>query len=96
MAAPPTTLVLFARALRLDDHPALAEAAARGPVLPLFLDGPETDLPQPDQVGRPWLGATLDLLDADLRARGPLVRVCSSCWRSARMNRNSRWICSMV
>ncbi|MCB2099803.1 MAG: deoxyribodipyrimidine photo-lyase [Rhodobacterales bacterium] len=70
MAAPPTTLVLFARALRLDDHPALAEAAAKGPVLPLFLDGPETDLPQPDQVGRPWLGATLDLLDADLRARG--------------------------
>jgi deoxyribodipyrimidine photo-lyase len=35
-----TTIVLFNRDLRLNDHPALSGAAAAGPVVPLFVLDP--------------------------------------------------------
>ena len=42
---PPVTLVWFRRDLRLDDNPAVAAAAARGPVVPLFIWAPEEEDP---------------------------------------------------
>ena len=46
-------LVWFKRDLRVEDHRALAGAAARGPVLPLFVAEPEL-WRQPDQSARQW------------------------------------------
>jgi deoxyribodipyrimidine photo-lyase len=40
MATPPPTLLWFKRDLRIDDHPALAHAAAAGPVLPVYVVEP--------------------------------------------------------
>src|SRR5579871_5177360 len=61
------------RDLRLGDHPALAAAAATGPVLPLFVLDPALL----DAAGAPrkaFLFASLRALDEDLRTRsGNLV-----------------------
>ncbi len=38
-----TSIVLFRNDLRIDDHPAFAHAAARGPVLPVFLSDPRDE-----------------------------------------------------
>ena len=61
-------VVWFRRDLRLADHPALAEAAARGPVVPVFVLDPRL-------LGRAlrrdaWIVATLRALDAELQRRG--------------------------
>jgi deoxyribodipyrimidine photo-lyase len=61
-------VVWFRRDLRLADHPALTEAVARGPVVPVFVLDPRL-------LGRSerrdaWLAATLHTLDADLRRLG--------------------------
>jgi deoxyribodipyrimidine photo-lyase len=59
-------IVWFKRDLRIHDHAALAAAAERGPVLPLFIIEPELWL-QPDYSGRHWAFASECL--ADLRER---------------------------
>jgi deoxyribodipyrimidine photo-lyase len=53
MTETPVQLVWFKRDLRTADHAPLAEAAARGPVLPLYLVEPGLWL-QPDASGRQW------------------------------------------
>ena len=65
------TLVWFRRDLRLHDQPALAAAAARGPVLPVFcLDPAEL----PGAAARWWLHHSLLALQASLGRIGlPLV-----------------------
>lgn len=54
--------------LRLADNPALADAAARGPVVPVYIWAPEEegDWP-PGAASRWWLHRSLDALDAGLR-----------------------------
>jgi deoxyribodipyrimidine photo-lyase len=68
-------LVWFKRDLRTHDNEALAAAAARGPVLPLYIVEPEY-WEQPDAAGRHWafLRETLEELRSDLAGLGqPLV-----------------------
>ena len=65
----------FKRDLRVADHPALARAAALGPVIPLYIAEPEM-WAQPDAAGRHYgfLRDCLAGLRHDLAARGlPLV-----------------------
>jgi deoxyribodipyrimidine photo-lyase len=61
-------LVWFRRDLRVADHPALADAAARGPVLPVFVLDPRLLGRSPRRDA--WIGATLAALDTELRALG--------------------------
>jgi deoxyribodipyrimidine photo-lyase len=64
----------FRRDLRLADNPALLEAAAEGPVLPLFVLDPALWKPAgPSRRG--YLGASLRALDAALRERGTRLSV---------------------
>lgn len=69
--ANPLTIVWFRQDLRIDDNPALAEAAARGAVLPVFID---TTAYQKTWVAgearRWWLGRSLAALDEALRGLG--------------------------
>jgi len=66
------TLVLFTRDLRLHDHPALAEAAHIGEVLPLFVLDPRLLRRSPNRSS--FLVQTLQDLRAALSSRGaPLV-----------------------
>ncbi|WP_224823347.1 deoxyribodipyrimidine photo-lyase [Cognatishimia sp. MH4019] len=70
-----TTLVWFKRDLRTTDHAVLAEAAARGPVLPLYIVEPEL-WALPDASGRQWafVAECLEALQQELAALGmPLV-----------------------
>ncbi len=69
------TLLWFKRDLRVYDHPALAYAAAAGPVLPLYIVEPEA-WAQPDASARQWsfVAETLAALRADLAVLGqPLL-----------------------
>lgn len=69
------SLVWFKRDLRVVDHPALALAAAQGPVLPLYIVEPEL-WAQPDASARQWdfVAECLGDLRADLAALGqPLI-----------------------
>jgi len=70
-----TTIVWFRHDLRLDDHPALAAAAARGAVVPVFIWAPEEESPwEPGAASRWWLHRSLESLAAALeRAGAPLV-----------------------
>jgi deoxyribodipyrimidine photo-lyase len=61
-------VVWFRRDVRLADHPALTEASTRGPVLPVFVLDPRL-LGRSDRRDA-WMLASLNALDADLRARG--------------------------
>ena len=72
---PPVTLVWFRRDLRLDDNPALAAAAARGPIVPLFIWAPEEEHPwEPGAASRWWLHGSLCRLAESLAAKGtPLL-----------------------
>src|SRR5947209_19120190 len=65
-----TTIVWFRNDLRLADNPALAEARARGPVIPVYVwaPGEEGDWP-PGAASRWWLHRSLAALDAELRRR---------------------------
>ena len=68
-------VVWFKRDLRVADHRALAGAAARGPVLPLYIAEPEA-WRQPDASGRQWAFAAESLteLGSELARRGqPMV-----------------------
>ena len=67
----PTTIVWFRQDLRLADNPALAEAAARGSVVPVYI----LDDATPGEwaiggAGRWWLSHSLDALEAGLRELG--------------------------
>ena len=53
-------IVWFKRDLRVADHAALAAAAERGPVLPLYIVEPEL-WRQPDASGRHWRFARASL-----------------------------------
>jgi deoxyribodipyrimidine photo-lyase len=72
---PPVTLVWFRRDLRLDDNPALAAAAARGPVVPLFIWAPDEERPwEPGAASRWWLHHSLTRFAEALAAKGvPLL-----------------------
>lgn len=66
-----TTVVWFQRSLRLADHPALAHAAERGSVVPVFVWAPEEEAPwEPGGAHRWWLHESLRTLAADLDAHG--------------------------
>jgi deoxyribodipyrimidine photo-lyase len=57
--------------LRLDDHPALLAAAARGAVVPVFVWAPEEEGAwPPGAASRWWLHQSLKSLDASLRSLG--------------------------
>jgi deoxyribodipyrimidine photo-lyase len=75
MSTTPVTLVWFRHDLRLDDHPALAAAAARGAVVPVFVWAPEEEAPwEPGAASRWWLHQSLEKLSAVLEKAGaPLV-----------------------
>lgn len=64
-------LVWFKRDLRVTDHCPLANAAARGPVLPLFIVEPAL-WQQPDMSGRQWafVAECLEALRKQLAAKG--------------------------
>jgi deoxyribodipyrimidine photo-lyase len=72
-----TLVVWFRRDLRLDDHPALVEAASRGRrLLPLFVLDPALLEGRFASPARAWfLGRSLRALDAELRALGSALVV---------------------
>lgn len=72
---PPHFLIWIHRDLRLSDHPALAAAAARGTMLPVFLWCPEEEGDwAPGAAARWWLHHSLASLQKELSARRlPLV-----------------------
>ncbi|MFM1904072.1 MAG: Deoxyribodipyrimidine photo-lyase [Planctomycetota bacterium] len=69
------TIVWFRHDLRLDDNPALAAAAARGAIVPVFIHAPEEEAPwEPGAASRWWLHQSLERLAAALaKAGAPLV-----------------------
>jgi deoxyribodipyrimidine photo-lyase len=68
------SVMWFRRDLRLDDNPALVEAATDGPVLPLFVLDPALWGPA-GPSRRAYLCASLRSLDAALRRRGSRLSV---------------------
>jgi deoxyribodipyrimidine photo-lyase len=89
-----TTLVWFRQDLRLTDNPALASAAAAGPVLPVYIL--DDTLPwSPGGASRWWLHGSLAALGRDLARRGaplvlrrgPAARVLDELIRSAGVGR---------
>jgi deoxyribodipyrimidine photo-lyase len=72
---PATTIVWFRHDLRIDDNPALAAAAKRGPVVPVFIWTPDEEAPwEPGAASRWWLHQSLEKLAASLEKLGtPLV-----------------------
>ena len=69
------TIVWFRNDLRLDDNPALVAAAARGPIVPLFVWAPDEEQPwEPGAASRWWLHHALEKLAAAFaKAGAPLV-----------------------
>lgn len=67
----PPTIVWFRHTLRLEDNPALVRAAARGPVVPVYVWSPEEegDWP-PGPAAKWWIHLSLRSIDAGLRALG--------------------------
>ena len=67
----PATIVWFRLDLRLHDNPALAAAAERGDVVPLFVwaPGEEGEWP-PGAASRWWLHQSLRSLEASLKSKG--------------------------
>ena len=63
------TIVWFRRDLRLADHPALHAAAARGAVLPVYIDEPAHAW-SPGAAARVWLDASLRDLERALARHG--------------------------
>ncbi len=68
----PPSIVWFRQDLRLDDHPALCAAVARGgPVIPVYVWAPEEEGRwAPAGASRWWLHHSLASLDGSLRSRG--------------------------
>lgn len=73
-----TQIVWFKRDLRLHDHAAFSAAAARGPVLPLYLIEPAL-WRQPDSSSRHWkfIRDSLAELDESLATRGGKLCILS-------------------
>jgi deoxyribodipyrimidine photo-lyase len=71
----PTTILWLRHDLRLDDNPALAAAATRGAVVPVFIWAPEEEAPWgPGAASRWWLHQSLEKLTAAFaKAGAPLV-----------------------
>jgi len=71
----PTTIVWLRQDLRVEDHPALAWAAARGPVVPAFVWAPDEEGSwPPGGASRWWLHHSLASLGEQLQELGsPLV-----------------------
>src|SRR3982750_2921171 len=69
------TLVWFRNDLRLADNPALAAAAARGAVVPVYVWAPDEEGSwPPGAASRWWLHGSLEALDSALhRHRSRLV-----------------------
>ena len=69
------TIVWFRNDLRLDDNPALIAAAARGAVVPVFIQAPEEEAPwEPGAAARWWLRGSLERLGVSLaKAGAPLI-----------------------
>jgi deoxyribodipyrimidine photo-lyase len=66
-----TTLLWLRHDLRLDDNPALAAAAARGAVVPVFIWAPEEEAPwEPGAASRWWLHQSLEKLTAAFEKAG--------------------------
>ena len=64
----PLSILWFRRDLRFSDHPALAKAASRGPVLALFVIDPVLM----DRAGPPRRAFLIrTLVDLDRQLRGP-------------------------
>ncbi|HEY4255267.1 MAG TPA: deoxyribodipyrimidine photo-lyase, partial [Chlamydiales bacterium] len=63
-----THIVWFRNDLRLDDHPALFEAAKQGPIIPLFIWSPEEETL--GAAAQWWLHHALISLNAHLQKRG--------------------------
>jgi deoxyribodipyrimidine photo-lyase len=72
---PATTIVWFRHDLRIDDNPALASAAKRGAVVPVFIWAPDEEARwEPGAASRWWLHPSLEKLAASLEKLGtPLV-----------------------
>jgi len=68
-------IVWFKRDLRLDDHAPLAAAAARGPVLALYVVEPEL-WQQPDSSSRHWQFVRESLLDLSQQLRQQAGDLC--------------------
>ncbi|MFM8633544.1 MAG: cryptochrome/photolyase family protein [Planctomycetia bacterium] len=70
-----TTILWIRNDLRFDDNPALAAAAARGAVVPVFIWAPEEEAPwEPGAASRWWLHHSLEKLAAAFaKAGAPLV-----------------------
>ena len=70
-----TTLLWLRHDLRLDDNAALAAAAGRGAVVPVFIWAPEEEAPwEPGAASRWWLHHSLEKLAAAFEKAGtPLV-----------------------
>ncbi|MBI5384228.1 MAG: deoxyribodipyrimidine photo-lyase [Verrucomicrobia bacterium] len=65
------SIVWFRHDLRLEDHPALHAAVARGAVLPVFIWAPEEEAPwPPGSASRWWLHQSLLALETDLKRAG--------------------------
>ncbi|MEN6627464.1 MAG: deoxyribodipyrimidine photo-lyase [Candidatus Sumerlaeia bacterium] len=66
-----SVIVWFRRDLRVADNPALAEAAAAGAVVPVYIWSPEEDGEwAPGDAARWWLARSLEALGRDLQRRG--------------------------
>ncbi|WP_448582359.1 cryptochrome/photolyase family protein [Thermaurantiacus sp.] len=64
-------ILWFRNDLRLDDQPAVAAAAAAGPVLPVYVFDDRSEGVRPlGGASRWWLTRSLAALDGELRARG--------------------------
>ena len=71
-----TTILWFRQDLRLDDHPGLRAAVARGPVQPVFIWDPEGEGRwAPGGASRWWLDRSLRQLDHSLRSKGSRLLV---------------------
>ena len=67
----PTTVVWLRNSLRLGDHPALAHAAGRGAVVPVFVWAPDEEEPwAPGGAHRWWLHESLTALGLALEKKG--------------------------
>lgn len=66
-----TTLVWLRNDLRLADNPALAAAAARGPVVPVYIWSPDEEAPwAPGSAARWWLHQSLAALQKQFQSLG--------------------------
>ena len=66
----PITLVWFRDDLRIQDNPALADAAAHGAVVALFVEEENTGIRPIGAAARWWRNRSLEALRADLAAHG--------------------------